>query len=152
TQRRASALSEPLGEVAPATTSGRARYAATVTAPATEADPACPDTGSAGSSDAARPPHRLAALRCSFDTVPRATWDALSGANPWATPFASWGFHRAWWDAYGMSAQDQTLLVVDPTLPDGPPVAIVPLMHRHEVEPTDDATRSTLRHGRLRRI
>ena len=49
----------------------------------------------------------------------------------------AWAFHRAWWDAYGDNAHDQTLVVVAGRRPgDADPVAIVPLMHRHVVEPS----------------
>jgi CelD/BcsL family acetyltransferase involved in cellulose biosynthesis len=75
-----------------------------------------------------------------------AKWDALAGATPWATPFSRWGVQRAWWDAYGANAHDQTLVVVDDGAPDdAPPVAIVPLMHRHEVEPDDAILRTRMR-------
>ena len=77
-----------------------------------------------------------------FDDIPRADWDGLAARNPWATPFSAWAFHRAWWDAYGANAHEQTLVVVRADAPaDGraTPIAIVPLMHRHEVEPTDAA-------------
>lgn len=90
----------------------------------------------------------LVARPRSFDTIPPATWDALAARTPWATPFSSWAFHRAWWDGYGASAHEQTLEVVEEGAAEGSdPVAIVPLMHRHEVEPTDAAERTTLRHG-----
>ena len=36
-----------------------------------------------------------------------------------------------------------------PTRPSGRLVAIVPLMHRHEVEPTDAETHTTMRHGNV---
>lgn len=80
--------------------------------------------------------------------IPRETWDRLAAANPWATPFSSWAFHRAWWDAYGANAHEQTLVAVPA---DGPtsadPVAIIPLMHRHEVEPGDAERHTSIRHG-----
>jgi CelD/BcsL family acetyltransferase involved in cellulose biosynthesis len=70
--------------------------------------------------------------------VDPARWDALAAANTWATPFASWAFHRAWWDGYGANAHEETLLFVRDGAPDdADPVAIAPLMHRHEVEPGD---------------
>jgi CelD/BcsL family acetyltransferase involved in cellulose biosynthesis len=79
-------------------------------------------------------------------SIERATWDALVAANPWATPFSRWAFHRAWWDAYGATAHEQTLVVVDPRGPDpAAPIGIVPLMHRHHVEATDAATHTTMR-------
>jgi CelD/BcsL family acetyltransferase involved in cellulose biosynthesis len=81
----------------------------------------------------------------SFDQIPRASWDRLAAANPWATPFSGWAFQRAWWDAYGGSAHDQTLVVCDGPLDD--PIAIVPLMHRHEVEPDDAGSATKIRHG-----
>jgi CelD/BcsL family acetyltransferase involved in cellulose biosynthesis len=86
------------------------------------------------------------AMRRSIDAIDRATWDGLAARSAWATPFSSWAYHRAWWDAYGGSAHDETIVVVDPVRP-GAPVAIVPLMHRHAIEPGDEATRSTIRHG-----
>ena len=89
---------------------------------------------------------RLRALRRPFDEIDPATWDALAAASPWATPFARWAVHRAWWDAYGANAHEQTLVVVDPSAADPEaPVAIVPLMHRHEVEPDDAILRTRLR-------
>ena len=89
---------------------------------------------------------------CAFDAVPRATWDRLAALNPWTTPFSTWAFQRAWWDAYGASAHDQTLIVkaksgVPGGHEAGDPIAIVPLMHRHEVEAGDEATASKIRHG-----
>ena len=79
--------------------------------------------------------------------IPSATWDGLAARNPWATPFSTWAFQRAWWDAFGANAHEETLIVCA----DGPgsdePIAIVPLMHRHEVEPSDALTRTTMRHG-----
>lgn len=83
-----------------------------------------------------------------FGTMDPATWDRRAAASPWATPFSAWAFHRAWWDAYGENATDETLIVLDPVAgPDADPVAIVPLMHRHEVEPTDAILHTTIRHG-----
>ncbi len=88
----------------------------------------------------------LHADRRNVRDIPRDTWDRLAGQNPWATPFSGWAFQRAWWDAYGDNAHDETLVVCA----DGPagvePIAIVPLMHRHEVEPGDTLTRTTMRH------
>ena len=94
-----------------------------------------------------RPP--LLAARRRFDTIARQQWDDLAARNPWATPFSHWAFHRAWWDAYGATAHEQTLVVFDPANPDGAasPVAIVPLMHRHEVEALDASTHTTMRHA-----
>jgi len=90
----------------------------------------------------------LRAERRPFDSIARVTWDELAARNPWATPFSAWAFHRAWWDAYGANAHDQTIVVVDEAAADdAPPVAIVPFMHRHEVETTDAVTRTTMRHG-----
>jgi CelD/BcsL family acetyltransferase involved in cellulose biosynthesis len=127
-----------------------------VTTPAPSAEPACPGTpdGSGRAHDLANAA-RVSALnvgRRAFDTIPRETWDRMAARNPWATPFSGWAFQRAWWDAYGASAHDQTLIVTAATgvaggAEAGDPVAIIPLMHRHEVEPDDAATASTLRHG-----
>jgi CelD/BcsL family acetyltransferase involved in cellulose biosynthesis len=90
----------------------------------------------------------LRAVRRAFDAVDPAAWDALAAANPWATPFSRWAFHRAWWDGYGANAHEETLVLVDADAPDdAPPAAIVPLMHRHEVEPSDVELHTTMRHG-----
>jgi CelD/BcsL family acetyltransferase involved in cellulose biosynthesis len=136
-----------------------------VTTHAPDAEPACPgstdartierDNDATGSTAAPDAPDALRGLRvrrCAFDTIDRVTWDRLAARNPSATPFSSWAFQRAWWDAYGASAHDQTLIV---TAGGGTPggaeagdlVAIVPLMHRHEVEPGDADTASKIRHG-----
>jgi CelD/BcsL family acetyltransferase involved in cellulose biosynthesis len=111
-------------------------------------EPACP--GSVGLEDATHPTTRAAdrpvrVIPRRFDDVSREAWDGLATTNPWATPFSGWAFQRAWWDAYGGSAHDQTLTVVDGE--SGELVAIVPLMHRHEVEPTDAATHTKMRMG-----
>ncbi len=90
----------------------------------------------------------LHARRTTVDAVPRGTWDALAARNPWATPFSRWAFHRAWWDGYGANAHDETVAIVDPAAEargEDAIVAIVPLMHRHGVEPTDAATHTALR-------
>jgi CelD/BcsL family acetyltransferase involved in cellulose biosynthesis len=79
--------------------------------------------------------------------VPRETWDRLAALNPWATPFSGWAFQRAWWDAYGDNAHEETLLVCADGSAGTEPMAIVPLMHRHEVEPGDELTHTTMRHG-----
>ena len=124
---------------------------APMTAPTLDAEPACPGPlpGLPISTD--RPTPALHAERRAFDSIPRETWDRLASQNPWSTPFSAWAFHRAWWDAYSDNAHDETLVVCRNDGTDGDPVAIVPLMHRHEVEPSDAATRTTMRHGRWRR-
>jgi CelD/BcsL family acetyltransferase involved in cellulose biosynthesis len=111
-------------------------------------EPACPS--SVGLEDATQTPTRtkdrpVRVVPRRFDDVSREAWEAAAAANPWATPFSGWAFQRAWWDAYGGSAHDQTLTVVDGE--SGELVAIVPLMHRHEVEPTDAATNTKMRMG-----
>ncbi len=76
------------------------------------------------------------------------SWDAVAARNPWSTPFAAWAFHRAWWDAYGANAHEETLVVLSDDGPaDALPIAIVPLMHRHEVEPSDALTHTRMRSG-----
>jgi len=117
-----------------------------VTAPALAAEPACPGPTTGVLPTPASPLGALRAERRDFDTIPRATWDGLRAGNPWATPFSDWAFHRAWWDAYGANAHPETLVVVRPDAPTEI-VGIVPLMHRHEVEPGDDLVHTTLRHG-----
>jgi hypothetical protein len=79
-----------------------------------------------------------------FDEIARADWDRLLAATPAATPFARWSFHRAWWDAYGTTAHEQYLTFAADDAPDQIR-AIVPLMHRHYVEPQDEGTRTVLR-------
>jgi CelD/BcsL family acetyltransferase involved in cellulose biosynthesis len=114
---------------------------------ATATEPACPGTVH-GSPPAASATVNLIARRQSIASITAVTWDALAARNPWATPFSSWAFHRAWWEAYGSTAHDQTMVVVDAEAgPEGVPIGIVPLMHRHEVEPTDATDHTTLRHG-----
>ena len=90
-------------------------------------------------------PRRLVATRRSFDSIPAETWDALADRSPRATPFSRHCVQRAWWDAYGDTAHDQTIVVTDAAAPDEI-VGIVPLMHRHELEPGDVAARTILRH------
>ncbi len=119
-------------------------------APAGEAGASAASASEAGAAEtSARPaavPGTLRAVRRPLDEIDAAAWDALAAASPWATPFARWGVHRAWWDAYGANAHEQTLVVVDPAGADPEaPVAIVPLMHRHEVEPDDAILRTRLR-------
>ncbi len=123
-----------------------------MTHPALDAEPACPEVGSAPAD--APSPRRLRALRRPFGTIERRTWDALAARNPWATPFARWAVHRAWWDAYGANAHDETLVLVEADRPavagdaaPAEPVAIAPLMHRHELEPGDAVRRTAIRHG-----
>ncbi len=124
-----------------------------MTTSALDAEPACPGDSAKqerGDVPTRRPDARraLRAVRRPFDAVPRETWDRLAGLNPWATPFATWPFHRAWWDAYGATAHDETIVLVPADgADDAEPVALAPLMHRHEVEPTDADTFSKMRHG-----
>ena len=107
-----------------------------------DSDPACkersPKTAGAGSP-------RLVARREGFDSIPGETWDALATRTPWATPFSRHCVQRAWWDAYGATAHDQTLVVAEESTP-WEIVAIAPLMHRHELEPGDLAAKTTIRH------
>ncbi|HSL77644.1 MAG TPA: GNAT family N-acetyltransferase [Candidatus Limnocylindrales bacterium] len=126
-----------------------------MTAPTLDAEPACPGPLEGLPTQTDEPASALHAERRSFDSIPRDTWDRLASANPWSTPFSTWAFHRAWWDAYGENAHDETLVVCRDDPARGEPVAIVPLMHRHEVEPSDAATRTTMRHadaGRLTQV
>jgi CelD/BcsL family acetyltransferase involved in cellulose biosynthesis len=120
--------------------------------PTLAAEPACTGTEADAAPPApptpasARPARRLRAEPRPLSSIDPATWDSLVAANPWATPFSRWAFHRAWWDAYGATAHEQTLVVVDPDAPaSAAPIGIVPLMHRHHVEPTDAATHTTMR-------
>ena len=88
---------------------------------------------------------RVVAARRAFDSIPAEVWDALAARTPWATPFSRHCVQRAWWDAYGATAHEETVVVVDGANPDEI-VGIVPLMHRHELEPGDVAARTTIRH------
>jgi CelD/BcsL family acetyltransferase involved in cellulose biosynthesis len=87
----------------------------------------------------------LVAARRTFESIPAETWDALVDRSASATPFARHCVQRAWWDAYGATAHDQTVVVTAVSAPDEI-VGIVPLMHRHELEPGDVAARTVLRH------
>lgn len=130
-------------------------YARSVTVSSGVAEPACPDAlpsvrGARQSQARGRrqlAPGELRVERRSVDTIEQATWDRLAARNPWATPFSSWAFQRAWWDAYGPNAHDETLAIRDHGTSDDGLVAILPLMRRHAMEPSDDVTRSQLRHG-----
>ena len=109
-------------------------------------EPACP--GPIETPDRQPDAGPLRAVRSSIEDIPRAIWDELAARNPWATPFSGWAFQRAWWDAYRENAHEETVVLYpgDPAS-DAAPVAIVPLMHRHEVEPTDALTHTRMRHG-----
>jgi len=85
----------------------------------------------------------LVARRVAFDAIPRRAWDRLLAATAAGTPFSRWTFHRAWWDAYGSTAHDQYLVVGGQE--EAEIRAIVPLMHRHEVEPDDIPTATVVR-------
>jgi len=122
-----------------------------VTPPTLDAEPACPGFALGSTlplpAPAQTPGPRHHAERRRVADIPQPIWDAIAARTPWATPFSSWAFQTAWWDAYGANAHDETLIVCMDG-PDGDvPIAIVPLMHRHEVEPSDAATRTTIRHG-----
>jgi CelD/BcsL family acetyltransferase involved in cellulose biosynthesis len=111
-----------------------------------DVEPACPGTDE--HLHVPRSAERaLRAERRPFDSIDRDAWDVLAARNPWATPFSQWAFQRAWWDAYGTNAHEETVVVFDPQHPDGEILGIVPLMHRHEVETRDALTRTTLRPG-----
>jgi CelD/BcsL family acetyltransferase involved in cellulose biosynthesis len=119
-----------------------------MTAPALDVEPACPGPAEAFPHRTERSPRALRAERRPFGDFSPETWDALAALTPWATPFSAWAFHRAWWDAFGANAHEETLAIVPADGPAGAdPVAIVPLMHRHEVEPSDALTHTRMRHG-----
>jgi CelD/BcsL family acetyltransferase involved in cellulose biosynthesis len=117
--------------------------------PTLQADPDCARPAEARAGDTA-PPRLDRELRAEvrpFDSIDQQTWDRLAFLNPYATPFSTWAFHRAWWDAYGQNAHDQTVVIIDPAAAaPHPPVAIAPLMHRHVVEPSDAETHTSIRH------
>jgi hypothetical protein len=113
-----------------------------------DTEPACPEAtlpGRGGVASERSDERRFRVEERSFDDIPRPTWDALAESTKWATPFSSWAFQRAWWDAYGASAHEQTVVVVDDR---DEITGIVPLMHRHQVEPSDAAR--TLPASRMR--
>ena len=120
-----------------------------VTPTSTLSEPPCPapaGTESAQSQSARVAPVALHAERRDVRDIPTADWDRLGQLTPWATPFSGWAFQRAWWDAYGDNAHDETLVVCADDPAGAEPIAIVPLMHRHEVEPGDALTHTTMRH------
>jgi hypothetical protein len=104
-----------------------------------------PSTSAGGRARTAERRRRLVARRRKFDSIAADSWDALVDRSPAATPFSRNCVQRAWWDAYGESAHDQTLVVTDESDPDVI-VGIAPLMHRHELESGDLAARTTIRH------
>ncbi len=127
-------------EVAPATiVPGLGASIRSVTSQTLDAEPACPDTDlPAAGHGSTRPPAGRAPLHRRH---PARDVGRPCRPQPWATPFSGWAFQRAWWDAYGANAHEETLVVLPAgAAPDADPVAIVPLMHRHEVEPGDALT------------
>jgi CelD/BcsL family acetyltransferase involved in cellulose biosynthesis len=81
--------------------------------------------------------------------IPRVEWDRLFALSPAATPFSRWTVHRAWWDAYASTAHEQYLTCREADT--NRLVAIVPLMHRHAIEPEDEATATAIRARRVAR-
>jgi CelD/BcsL family acetyltransferase involved in cellulose biosynthesis len=119
-----------------------------MTVPTLDVEPACPGPVEALPRRTSERAPRLIAEQRPFDSIPRATWDRLASLTPWATPFSAWAFHRAWWDGYGANAHEEILVVCPGDAASDPePVAIVPFMHRHEVEPSDAETQTTIRPG-----
>ena len=91
----------------------------------------------------------LDARPVTFADIPRTTWDRLLARTHSPTPFSRWTFHRAWWDAYGDTAHEQYLVCLPAghgtTIDWSAARAIVPLMHRHEIEPDDVECRTSVR-------
>jgi CelD/BcsL family acetyltransferase involved in cellulose biosynthesis len=111
------------------------------------AEPACPGTEQDSPIPAgAATPRAIHTERRRVVDIPEVGWTALAARTPWATPFSGWAFQRAWWDAFGENAHEETLVVCADGA-GGEPIAIVPLMHRHEVEPSDALTRTMIRHA-----
>ena len=111
-----------------------------------DAEPACP--GHVETPNRLATGARLRAEPSAIADISGEAWDALAARTPWATSFSGWAFQRAWWDAYGSNAHEETLVFLPADAPPGAePIAIVPLMHRHEVEPEDALTHTTMRHG-----
>jgi CelD/BcsL family acetyltransferase involved in cellulose biosynthesis len=69
-------------------------------------------------------------LHVRFGDIARADWDRLYVVAPGATPFSSWTFQRAWWDAFAATAEEHYLV-----LEAGAIVGIAPLMVRQEPAP-----------------
>jgi CelD/BcsL family acetyltransferase involved in cellulose biosynthesis len=117
-----------------------------MTAP-TITEPACPGPAEATDDRESQPgsdpaDRALRAVRRPVPDIDRPTWDRLVAATLSATPFSAWAFQRAWWDAFHANAHDETLVLEDGA---DEIVAIVPLMHRHEVEPSDALTSTRMR-------
>jgi CelD/BcsL family acetyltransferase involved in cellulose biosynthesis len=93
----------------------------------------------------------LTARRRDIAAIAEETWDGLLAASPAATPFSRHCLQEAWWDAYGAKAHEETLVVVDDAGRERI-AGIVPLMHRHELEPGDVEARTTLRHEACREL
>ncbi|MBX3028733.1 MAG: GNAT family N-acetyltransferase [Chloroflexi bacterium] len=90
----------------------------------------------------------LCARRVDLPDIPRTTWDRLLAATACPSPFSRWTVHRAWWDAYAVTAHPQYLVVAPSDRPDAlgdEVVAIVPLMHRHPSALGDDASATHMR-------
>jgi CelD/BcsL family acetyltransferase involved in cellulose biosynthesis len=120
-----------------------------VTSPAIDTEPPCLETRTTESRASRQVQAALRIEPRDLTSIPRQTWDRLASANPWATPFSAWAFHRSWWDAYAENAHEQTLVAIPAdAAADVDPVAIIPLMHRHEVEPGDAERHTTIRHER----
>lgn len=67
-------------------------------------------------------------LSVPFEAIPRSDWDSLVAVSARPTPFSRWTFHRAWWDAYGSTAEPRYLVACQP---DRSGIkAILPLMMR----------------------
>ena len=67
-------------------------------------------------------------------SIERADWDRLLSLTAAATPFARWTFHRAWWDAYGDTADERYLVATGADEDGDVPRAIVPLMRRNAAD------------------
>jgi CelD/BcsL family acetyltransferase involved in cellulose biosynthesis len=86
------------------------------------------------------------AVRQPFGAISADVWDGLLARTPGRTPFSQHCIQQSWWQAYGDTAHDETLVVHDVAAPETI-VGIAPLMHRHELEPGDLEARTALRHG-----
>lgn len=75
-----------------------------------------------------RPAASLQVHAVAFDAIPRMAWDCLLAVTARPSPFTRWTYHRAWWDAYGETAEPRYLVCCRP---DGQGIAaIMPLMVR----------------------
>ena len=119
-----------------------------MTALALDAEPACPGPAEAFPDTTDRASGALRAERRPFDEFSRETWDAARRADAVGDPVLGLGIPSS---VVGRLRRECPRGDARHRAGDAPPgaepVAIVPLMHRHEVEPSDALTHTRMRHG-----